>query len=366
MRVNRISAAVGARGLFVMTIFACNAVGQTQTLDRDLVATLGSTVPANGDVNPYGVARVPRTIGRLHEGQFLVSNFNNAMNQQGTGTTIVQMEPNGFMRLFAQIDPSSVSCPGGVGLTTALVALQSGFVIVGSLPTADGTAATALAGCLLILDSNGNVVETISGNNINGPWDMTAVDNGKSFVLFVTNVLNGTVAASGSVVDEGSVVRLSFTVNAKGAPELLDSSVIAWGFPERTDSAALVIGPTGVAFDQETGNLLVADSLDNRIAAIPNALVRKQKAGTGITISAGGALNDPLGVSLVGRDLFIANGDDGNIVEVDVKTGKQIDVTLVDSSGGPPPGSGALFGLWALQNEVYFVDDATNTFNLLH
>jgi len=33
--------------------------------------------------------------------------------------------------------------PGGVDLTTALAGLRSGWVIVGSLPTSDGTSATA-------------------------------------------------------------------------------------------------------------------------------------------------------------------------------------------------------------------------------
>ena len=352
-------------GLLVMLTLACAPSGFGQHPDPDIVTTLGSTVPANGDVNPYGLARVPRTTGRLVEGRFLVSNFNNAANAQGTGTTIVQMQPNGSMELFAQIDPSKVACPGGVGLTTALVALRSGFVIVGSLPTTDGTAATAQAGCLLVLNSNGKVVDTISGHSINGPWDMAAVDGGEIVALFVTNVLNGTVAAGGNITNGGTVVRLVFVLD-DGVPHLINSSVIASGFPERTDPAALVIGPTGVAFDPETGDLLVADSLDNRIAAIPNALIRTQIAGTSRTVSAGGALNDPLGVSLVGRDLFVANGNDGNIVEVNIRTGRQVDSELVDSSGGPPPGAGALFGLWALHGEVYFVDDATNTFNLLH
>jgi len=366
-QVRRISTLVEACGLVLALTIVCSVAANTQSPHPDAVTTLGSTVPANGDVNPYGVARVPRTVGRLVEGRFLVSNFNNAANEQGTGTTIVQMQPNGSMQLFAQIDPSTVSCPGGIGLTTALVALRSGFVVVGSLPTTDGTAATAQAGCLLILDSSGKVVETVSGHHINGPWDMTAVDDGGAFVLFVTNVLNGTVAAGGSIVNEGTIVRLLFTTQQGGAPRLIDSSVIASGFPERTDPAALVIGPTGVAFDRMTGNLLVADSLENRITAIPNALVRTQIAGTGSTISMGGALNDPLGVSLSGRYLFVANGDDGNIVEVNTTSGRQVDVILVDSSGGPPPGAGALFGLWALRSgEVYFVDDATNTFNLLH
>ncbi|HEY2471173.1 MAG TPA: hypothetical protein VGI45_25495 [Terracidiphilus sp.] len=364
--VRRISALVDASGLLLILTLACQVAAYAETSDRDTVATLGSTLPTNGDVNPYGVARIPRTVGRLVEGRFLVSNFNNAANLQGTGTTIVQMAANGSMQLFAQIDASTVSCPGGIGLTTALVALRSGFVVVGSLPTTDGTSATAQAGCLLVLDWNGKVVETISGHNINGPWDMTAVDGDDVFVLFVTNVLNGTVAAGGSVVNQGTVVRMLFAVRHGGTPHLIDSSVIASGFPERTDPAALVIGPTGVAFDRETGNLLVADSLDNRIAAIPNALERTHAAGTGTTISAGGALNDPLGLSLIGRDLFVANGDDGNLIEIDVKRGRQVDVDLVDASGGPPPGGGALFGLWASKGEVFFVDDATNTFNLLH
>src|SRR5215472_3589406 len=50
-----------------------------------------NTVPPNGDVNPYGVAVVPATIGKLVQGNILVSNFNNSNNLQGTGTTIVQI-----------------------------------------------------------------------------------------------------------------------------------------------------------------------------------------------------------------------------------------------------------------------------------
>jgi DNA-binding beta-propeller fold protein YncE len=361
-QTRRMPGPIGIAGLVMFTL-VCTPAGIAQ--NPDTVTTLGSTVPANGDVNPYGVARIPRTTGSLVEGNFLVSNFNNAANLQGTGTTIVQMQPNGSMQPFTQIDPTTVSCTGGVGLTTALVALRSGFVVVGSLPTTDGTAATAQAGCLLVLNSSGKVVETISGHHINGPWDMTAADGGEAFALFVTNVLNGTIAAGGNLVNEGTVVRLVFVVD-DGAPRLLDSSVIASGFPERTDPAALVIGPTGVAFDSKTGDLLVADSLDNRIAAIPNALVRTHAAVTSRTVSAAGALSDPLGVSLIGNNLYVANGDDGKIVQVNIRSGKQVDADLVDSSGGPPPGAGALFGLWALKGEVYFVDDATNTFNLLH
>lgn len=144
------------------------------------ISVVASTVPKNGDLNPYGVARVPDSKGSLVKGNILVSNFNSSANLQGTGTTIVQISPDGTTSLFAQIDATKLPgpCPGGVGLTTALAVLRPGWVVVGSLPTTDGTSATARAGCLLVLDSNGNVVETFYGSLINGPWDMAALDSG--------------------------------------------------------------------------------------------------------------------------------------------------------------------------------------------
>ena len=56
---------------------------------------VGSTVPVNGDVNPYGVAVVGQSTGRLVAGDVLVSNFNAKSNFQGTGSTIVEIAPNG-------------------------------------------------------------------------------------------------------------------------------------------------------------------------------------------------------------------------------------------------------------------------------
>lgn len=356
--------------LALLTIAAGNvtpAAGQSFIDSFNTVTDISTTVPSNGDLNPYGVARIPQSRGKLVKGNFLVSNFNSGANLQGTGATIVQIAPNGTFSLFAQIDASKTSCPGGIGLTTALVALRRGFVIVGSLPTADGTSDTAKSGCLIVLDRWGNVVKTIWGHHINGPWDMTAVDGGRLAALFVTNVLNGTVAANGAVVKRGTVVRLLMSFRDHEPPQLLDSEVVADGLPERTDPAALVIGPTGVAFDDESGVLYVADSLNNRIAAIPNALFRKKPSHAGITVSEGGKLNDPLGLALASdRHLLAANGNDGNIVEVVPWNGHQVASKLVDDTGGPPPGAGALFGLVAVRDGVYFVDDAANTFNLLH
>jgi DNA-binding beta-propeller fold protein YncE len=368
---HRLSLRVRGFGLMLLIMAAAN--GSARAADSsfigafDTVTTVSTTIPSNGDVNPYGVAQVPRTKGNLVEGRFLISNFNNGANQQGTGTTIVQIAANGNFSLFAQIDAKKVQCPGGIGLTTALVALRNGLVVVGSLPTTNGSAATAREGCLIVLDSWGNVIRTFSGHHINGPWDMTAVESGRFAALFVTNVLNGTVAANGKVVWGGTVVRLLLATPEEGPPELLDSTVVASGFPERTDPSALVIGPTGVAFDGNTGILYVADTLRNRIAAIPGALSRMGTAGTGHTVSSGGALNAPLGLALApDRHILTANGDDGRIVETNPITGKQVAIKLVDDTPGPPPGAGALFGLIAVWDGVYFVDDDSNTFNFLH
>lgn len=332
--------------------------------NRSGISVIASTVPANGDVNPYGIVSVPRSSGLLVKGNILISNFNNSSNSQGTGTTIVQIAPDGTASLFAQIDANHLPgpCPGGVGLTTALTVLRAGWVIVGSLPTTDGTSATAQAGCLLVLDNMGNVAETFYGSLINGPWDMTAFDSGTSATLFVSNVLNGTVAGGGKVVHAGTVVRLTLDVKQKTPPFLQSLTVIGSGFAERTDPAALVIGPTGLGLDAEAETLYVADTLNNRITAIPVPLTRDTSAGIGAVVSQGGSLNDPLGLTVAHGNILTVNGNDGFLVET-TPDGEQIRKKLLDSSGNPP-GAGALFGLIVVRGGLYYVDDATNTLNL--
>ena len=330
--------------------------------------TIGSTVPANGDVNPYGTALVGKSQGSLVKGNVLISNFNNAKNLQGTGTTIVQVSPSGKLSLFATIMASKLPgrCPGGVGLTTALEILPGGWVVVGSLPTKDGSAATASAGCLIVLDNSGHVRETFSGHGINGPWDMAATSRGSMAELFVSNVLNGTKAAGGKVVRRGAILRLGLKVCGSKPPRLMNITKIGSGFPQRTDPAALVIGPTGLGL-ASNGTLYVANSLVSAINAIPNAASRSNSAGTGAKITSGGALNTPLGLILAPNgDVLTVNGGNGLIVET-TPSGMQVAKKFLDRSGSPP-GAGALFGLaLAPANAgVYYVDDAANTLRLLH
>jgi hypothetical protein len=327
-------------------------------------SVIASTVPGNGDVNPYGVAVIPRSTGDLFRGNVLVSNFNDKANVQGTGTTIVEVTPAGKSWVFAKINRNLPGCPGGVGLTTALTALRSGWVIVGSLPTRNG--AISGPGCLIVLDRWGHVRETFTHRGINGPWDMASLDLGNQAVLFVTNVLNGTVKANGKTVFGGTVVRLVIKIPAFGLPFVWFNTTIGSGFPETLNSAALVIGPTGAGLGAN-GVLYVADTLDNRIAAIPDAVFRGFSAGRGFTVSRGHFLNGELGLVIAPNgDILTVNGGNGNLVEV-TPFGAQIAVRRLDSSGSPP-GAGALFGLAVKpgHDAVYYVDDATNTLNLLH
>jgi hypothetical protein len=379
-RVTLTAAASVAASAIVAVAAATAPAAQAQTQTRahaethasfvggfNKITTVASTVPANGDVNPYGMAVVGHSHGKLVKGDVLISNFNDQANAQGTGTTIVEVAPSHKVTLFAQINPNHLpgACPGGVGLTTALAILPGGWVVVGSLPTVGGDPATSKAGCLLVLNNVGQVVETFHGHGINGPWDMTAVSYGDTADLFVTNVLNGTVAAGGKQVAGGTVLRLTVRLSRYGLPKLERVTTIGSGFLEETNAAALVIGPTGVGLGRN-GTLYVADTLRDRIAAIPGALFRDTSAGTGRTVTKNGALNGPLGLAIAPNgDVLTVNSNDGNLVET-TPCGTQVTVKALDTTGSPP-GAGTLFGLAVAPHGtgVYFVDDGTNTLNLL-
>ena len=350
-----------ATAIALVLVLAVNAtaspagsfVGRFHTFTK-VASTVPGTGPAAGDQNPYGVAIVPRSVGALVRGDVLVSNFNDAANAQGTGSSIVEISPRGSVKTFALVPPPTRT--NAVGLTTALVALRSGYVIVGSLPAPGGQASAAKAGALTVLNARGRVVETISGGSVNGPWDLTALDGGSRVVVFITNVLNGTVAANGSPVERGTVVRLTLRIAPGHSPQLTSERVIATGLGEHTDPNALIVGPAGLGL-ASNGTLYVADTAHNRIAAISDALDRTHPATNGgATLSRGGKLASPLGLAIApGGDVLTVNAGDGKIVET-APSGRQVaSRTLV--SGG----AGDLFGLAVAPRHdgIYLVDDAS-------
>jgi hypothetical protein len=330
------------------------------------ISNVGSTVPANGDVNPYGIVQLSTSTGKLHAGDLLISNFNDKANNQGTGTTIVEVSPSGKLSLFSNINPHKLPgpLPGGVGLTTALSVLPGGYVVVGSLPTTNGKSATAKYGGLIVLDSNGKPISTITGPNLQGPWDMISSTQGNITNLFVSNALNGGAAKGVRTIANSTVLRIQIQSGPGQAPKVLGQTVIANKIPWRDDPNALVVGPTGVALGSN-GTLYVADTLDNRIAAIPQALTRTTPAAdAGTTVSARGKLKQPLGLTLAPNgDILTTNGGDGNIVET-TPAGKQLIARTADKKTG----AGSLFGFVVSSGAhgIYYVDDGDNTLKFLH
>jgi hypothetical protein len=334
------------------------------------VSKVASTVPANGDINPYGIVFVPASVGKLQAGQMLISNFNAKEsaeeNGQGTGTTIVQVSTAGKVSPFATVDAKTLPgpCPGGVGLTTALDILPGGYVVVGSLPTTNGKTATAKYGCLIVLDSEGRAVETIASKNIQGPWDSTAKSEGSKTMLFVSNALNGGAVLGKKTIDNSTVLRIELESGEGQMPKVRSETVIANGIPWIDSAEALVLGPTGLAL-ASNGTLYVASTEDSKILAISEAMTRTTPVAKGGTVlTEGGHLKEPLGMVLAPNgNIVTSNGGDGNMVET-TPAGRQVAVRTADKKTG----AGSLFGLAIAPegNGIYFVDDGENTLNLLH
>jgi hypothetical protein len=333
------------------------------------VSTVASTVPANGDVNPYGIVFVPSTIGKLKAGQTLISNFNAKESAkqtgQGTGTTIVEVSTDGKVTPFATVDSNALPgpCPGGVGLTTALNILPGGYVVVGSLPTTDGTSATAKYGCLIVLDSEGKAIQTISSKNIQGPWDSTAKSEGSKTSLFVSNALNGGAAKGKKPIRNSTVLRIDLESGEGQPPKVTSEQVIAEKIPWVDSAEALVLGPTGLALASD-GTLYVASTQNNKILAISEAATRSTAEDNGRVVSEAGHLKEPLGLVLAPNgNIITTNGGDGIMVET-TPQGQQVAVQRADKKTG----AGALFGLAISPgaNSIYYVDDGENTLNVLH
>jgi len=328
---------------------------------------VGSTVPANGDVNPYGVAVVPASAGRLTAGDILVSNFNDKANVQGTGTTLVEVSPAGKASVFANISslPAGQTCPGGIGLTTALAILPGGWVVVGSLPTTHGGVLPSVnpAGCLIVVNDQGTVAETITNTDIVGPWDLTAKSSATSAEVFVSNALGGNTSTHNGVPVTGNctVVRLDLALSPSSPPKLTGSTVVGSDFPWRANKAALVLAPTGLALGSN-GTLYVDDTMTNSVSAIPQALTRTSPVtAVGGTLVTGGALNAPLGMTIAPNgNLVVVNGNDGDAVEI-TPAGKQLATkTLIKN------GAGDLFGIITTPTGLIIANDGTNALDQIN
>jgi len=319
-----------------------------------------STIPANGDLNPYGVAFVPEDFpagGKLAAGDVLVSNFNNGNNLQGTGTTIIKLTPAG--RIAPPGDAEVFFPSTQAGLSTALGVLRGGFVVVGNVPTKDGTVKTISAGGLQIIDRHGRWLATWTDPVLlDGPWDLALDDDGSLAHIYVSNVLNGTVT------------RLDVEVAPNGVT-LLKKTAIAHGYPHRPNAAALVLGPTGLALDADRDTLFVASTADNSIYRIDNASTTTSSVNRGALVFTGSHLHGRLALRLAPNgNLLTANGDAVNIdaehpseITEFTQTGQFVREYNVDAS------EGGAFGLDVVADPTApfnfaAIDDVTNNLSV--
>jgi hypothetical protein len=326
------------------------------------------TIPPNGDLNPYGIAFVPNDFpsgGKIAPGDVLVANFNASSNLQGTGVTIIKFTPSaGVVTPLVSAGQKGTATTfftsKVTGLTTALGILRKGFVIVGNLPSTDGTFKTHGTGSLQVIDRNGNLVKMLMDPTFSGPWDLTINDDGATAQLFVSNVLKGTV------------VRLDLSVGDKDVA-IRSENEIAQGYGHRGDPTAFVLGPTGLAFDAKTKILYVASTLDNAVYAVSAAGMRTSPVDKGDLVFQDSHLRGPLALVFAPNgDLITTNGDVVNgdpahpseIVEF-TKAGKFVGESNIDS------GQGGAFGI-AVPPATYYpfifaaVDDVPNTVTVLN
>lgn len=290
-----------------------------------------STVPANGDVNPYGVAFVPPQFpaGTVNPGDILVSNFNASSNLQGTGTTIMRVPPNAPPSLFFQgVQP--------LGLSTALNILRKGFVLVGNFPSPTGACQDATPGSILVINGSGKQVSSIVDPSfVNGPWDSALFDQGNKAKLFVANGLTGTIS------------RLNLAVSAAGV-SVESATQIASGYIFQCDPVTFVDAPTGLVYDPLQDVLYVASTADNAVFVVHDAAETTSDRGRGKVIYEDAVhLHGPLAMAMAPNGhLIVSNNDAINsdpnqpseIVEftIDGRFIKQISVD---------PAQGGSFGL---------------------
>jgi hypothetical protein len=346
--------------------------GFLETIHRHITWT--STVTDNGDLNPYAVVVAPISAGKVQKGDVLVTNFNNVSNLQGTGGTIVDYTPSTKKTtLFTSLPQHLPQCPGGVGLGTAMTMLKTGWVIVGSTPSTDGTTGTKGDGCLIVLDPNGQFVTAWAGPNINDPWgNMAVIDKGTTAILFISMAgfdvpgyqVRDPQTGYPVTVNKATVLRLDLSIPDGKPPVITSQTVIANGFGQRADRDAFLIGPTGLALGADD-TLYLSDALGNQIVAIPEATTRTNSAGTGRTVTKDGLLRRPLAMCVAPNgDLLVTNAKNGQVVEVDPRTGKQLYAQWIDTNQAQsPPGNGDLFGIAMTPDGkgFYYVEDDVNT-----
>lgn len=313
--------------------------------------TIGSTIdPTNGDQNPYGLDIARITSGKLTAGDLVVSNFNDAANVQGTGTSIIALHPT----------------PGSKPRHIIASSLLHGPTELTIDPEDNIFNAVFVARKVPVYNSNGAFAAAL-----NGPWD-------KPFGIAYANrggILGQRAFYESNAGSSGTIVRINRASNGAS----FSFQTIARGFPVNGGVPGTELGPSGLQYDNTRDRLYIVDGTNNAVyyfehaSTIPaNAIVVNPGgmtfsgpfASRAHVLFSGAPVSGPISSALLfNGNLVVGNTGDptgvNNMVEIS-PAGKLLAVKNVDNGA-----SGAIFGMVASGTSVattklYFNDDNAN------
>ncbi|MEO9263003.1 MAG: hypothetical protein ABI282_02850, partial [Candidatus Baltobacteraceae bacterium] len=294
--------------------------------------TIGSTVdPMNGDQNPYGLDVARSTSGKIKAGDFVICNFNNKANVQGTGTTIEVLHPT----------------VGAVPMRLAQHKSLRGCDALALSPGDDPWVAAFSANDNPIFTSSGMFVTALTQY----PWYRPF---GQAFSPIGPT---GGSAFYESNAADGSIVRINVDTSFNYTFDR-----IASGFGVNQGQPGSILGPSGLQYDTKLDRLYVIDGTTNTIVALNHVTTipaggiavgpdGKTFSGPfakrGKLIFAGAPLNGPISSALLPNgNLIVGNTLDPNgknlMVEISTTTGHMLFVRNVDKGVGA-----AIFGMVA-------------------
>lgn len=317
----------------------------------------GKTISA--DANPYGVAITPTgmsatTPGSLKPGDIVVTNF----GATNTGTTLVRFPAGkGPGLLF-----NAMGNPGTKGPAFEAFNTQTGSDWVANFS----------ANNVQVFKADGTLKATITNPLFKMPWAMTS-NHG------MHNAMDGSISSFFTTnTGDGTIDRIDVIPSGNGTTfrvfQIGQFTQIMGG----TKINATWVPSLQIGGQRYSDVLLALDLANNRVAAYPNSTTLNttmtRSTSKGITAFQGKPLNTPVGLTVnpLNGDLLVVNGNDNNLVELNLAQGKAVGTRLLDNVPvDAQSGNGsALFGVAAATDamgnlEVFFTDDNMNTLNVL-
>ena len=312
------------------------------------------------DANPYGVAVTPdgmaasMTPGSLKPGDVVVTDF----GANSTGTTLVRF-PAG-------------KGPGLLFNNTANAGTKGPALEAFNPATGSDWVANFTANNLQVFRADGTIKATITNALFKMPWALTTnhgmrnTMDGSTGSFFITNAGDATIDRIDIVpVKNGTIFRV-FQIGQLTQIKGGTKSGLTW-------VSSLQIGG-----HRYSDVLLALDLANNRIAAYPNSTTvnttNMRSTNKGITAFQGKPLNTPVSLTVnpLNGDILVVNGNDNNLVELNLAQGKAVGIRVLDNVpvDGQSGNGSALVGIAASTDargnlEVFFIDDNLNTLNVL-